>query len=417
MASFQFIHCADLHIDSPLRGLEADVDAPAERIRSATRHAFTALVDRAIELKVAFVLAAGDLYDGEWQDWRTGQFLVSQVGRLSRADIPFIAIRGNHDAESIITRRLSLPEPARLLRSTRPETVTLARLDVSIHGQSFRTRSVTDNIALAYPPHVPGHFNIALLHTSVDGREGHDNYAPCSVAQLRDHGYDYWALGHVHEREVLCRDPWILFPGNTQGRHARETGIKGATLVTVQDGRIIHEPEHLVLDTVRWVQVPVDLAGAADEDAALALVRASVAAAVDSAGGRLLAARILLKGVCQAHGVLNRDPGATRDKIRIDALALAGADAIWTEHVSIRTESPLAEKATNSLLLSALDGIDRDTLGATIAEYCRDMLNRAPGLRDALGVDHVAVTAAGGDIKADLLDRARALLLSRLNEG
>jgi DNA repair protein SbcD/Mre11 len=417
MASFQFIHCADLHIDSPLRGLEADADAPAERIRGATRHAFVALVDRAIELNVAFVLAAGDLYDGEWQDWRTGQFLVSQVGRLSRGQIPFIAIRGNHDAESIITRRLTLPEPARLLRANRPETVTLSRLDVSIHGQSFRTRSVTDNIALAYPPHVPGHFNIGLLHTSVDGRAGHDDYAPCTVGQLRDHGYDYWALGHVHEREILCRNPWVVFPGNTQGRHIREPGVKGVTLVTVQDGRISREPEHLVLDTVRWAQIPVDLTGAVDEDTALALVRASVAAAIGSADGRLLAARILLRGACQAHGVLSRDPGATRDKIRIDALALAGADAIWTEHVSIRTDPPDTELATNSLLLSALEGIDQDTLGATVAEYCRDMLNRAPGLRDALGADHTAVAAAAGDIKADLLARARALLLSRLGEA
>src|SRR6478752_2746848 len=112
MASFRFLHCADLHIDSPLRGLEADPDGPADRIRGATRDAFTALVDYAIARKIDFVVAAGDLYDGDWQDWRTGQFLVREVGRLSRHGIPFVTISGNHDARSVITRQLRLQAPA-----------------------------------------------------------------------------------------------------------------------------------------------------------------------------------------------------------------------------------------------------------------------------------------------------------------
>ena len=109
MATFRFLHCADLHLDSPLRGLEANPDAPADRIRCATRRALVNLVDFVLREKLDFVVAAGDLYDGEWQDWRTGQFLVTQIGRLSAAGIPFVAIRGNHDAESVITRRLRMP--------------------------------------------------------------------------------------------------------------------------------------------------------------------------------------------------------------------------------------------------------------------------------------------------------------------
>ena len=123
MATFRFLHCADLHLDSPLRGLEADPDAPVEKIRGATREALKNLVDFAVNERVDFVIAAGDLYDGDWQDWRTGHFLTGQIARLTAAGIPFVAIRGNHDAESVITRRLRIAgDTARLLDHRRPET-------------------------------------------------------------------------------------------------------------------------------------------------------------------------------------------------------------------------------------------------------------------------------------------------------
>jgi DNA repair exonuclease SbcCD nuclease subunit len=418
MASFRFLHCADLHIDSPLRGLEADPDAPAARIRAATREAFVALIDFAIAQNVAFVLAAGDLYDGEWQDWRTGQFLIGQLGKLARATppIPFIAIRGNHDAESIITRRLDLPTPAKMLNANRPDTVHLHDLGVRIHGQSFRTREVTDNLATAYPTPEPGMLNIGLLHTSVDGREGHASYAPCSVEQLRNHGYDYWALGHVHTREVLSQDPWIVFPGNTQGRHARETGSKGATIVTVQDGRIT-KVEPVIFDTVRWAQVRVELDPTADEDAALALTRAYLADALNAADGRLLAARILLTGATTAHTALNRDVGAIRAKICADALVLGGIGEIWIESVAVNVTPPGDRDEIPSWLAPEIARLTADELAAEAATYCRRLLDHAGPLRDALGPDHPAVAAARDELTTELVERARNLLLARYAEN
>src|SRR5580698_1939089 len=273
MASFRFIHCADLHIDSPLRGLEADPDAPVARIRAATRDAFTALVDYALAERVDFIVAAGDLYDGEWQDWRTGQFLARQVARLSDANIPFIAIRGNHDAQSVISRELRLREPARELSARRPETVPLEHLGVAIHGQSFANAAVRDDLRKAYPPPVPGMFNIGLLNTNVDGRPGHENYAPSALTDLRAHGYQYWALGHVHTRAELADDPWVIYPGNVQGRSVRETGPRGAYLVAVAENKVVSPPEFLPFDTVRWEVLTVDAGGAEDIDAVLTLTR------------------------------------------------------------------------------------------------------------------------------------------------
>ena len=421
MSSFRFLHCADLHIDSPLRGLEADPDAPAEHIRNATRDAFTALVDHALDQQVDFVVAAGDLYDGDWPDWRTGQFLLGQVGRLSQAGIPFVGIQGNHDAESVITRHLRWGPPAVLLPANKPATHELPDLQVAIHGQSFATRAARDNLALGYPPPRAGWFNIGLLHTSLDGnRPGHADYAPCSVEQLQAHGYDYWALGHIHGREQHGPDPWIVFPGNLQGRHIRETGAKGAVVVTVRDGRA-QAPEFISFDTIRWQRLIIDLPHDADEDRALDLARAALLDAVAAADGRLLATRITLRGACRAHAMLSRDVGAVREKLRAEAATCAGPDAVWVENVELLTRPSLdavglRQRAdATGQLARAIETIGLDSIGSDIQEYCRAMLDRAAGLRGAIGEDHAAVLAAAGQpLPAELLQQARDLLLARL---
>ena len=165
--------------------------------------------------------------------------------------IPVIMIAGNHDAANKMTRALRLPENVRFLAHERPETVLLEDLGVAIHGQSFAKPAVIENLAVAYPKPVTGCSNIALLHTGMGGVDGHERYAPCTLDDLRTRGYDYWALGHVHTRQVLCKEPQVVFAGNVQGRHIRETGPKGCLLVTIgTDQRI--ETAFERLDQVRW---------------------------------------------------------------------------------------------------------------------------------------------------------------------
>ena len=421
MTSFRFLHCADLHLDSPLRGLEADPDAPADTIRAATRKALTNLVDHALNERVDFVVAAGDLYDGDWQDWRTGHFLIGEIKRLDQAGISFIAIRGNHDADNVMTKNLRFPGTrSRLLNHRQPETIRLDTVPVSIHGQSFATRAVTENIARAYPRPDPDRFNIGLLHSAIDGRDGHDHYAPCSLDQLRDHGYEYWALGHVHKREILSREPWVVFPGNVQGRHANETGAKGAMLVTVTGNRVT-DAAFVPLDVMRWARVPVEPDAAAGEEAVLSAVRDALSGELARADGRLLAVRIALSGVTAAHDLLTRDPGAMREKIRAEALAVAGAGMIWIETVEVATRPPARAAAAEQSgaigqLIRALDAIGPDDLREGMRVYAASMLDRAPMLRQALDADHAAARLGEDETPAELIQRARDLLLGFLVE-
>ena len=181
---FKFIHAADVHLDSPLRGLSRYESAPAESIRYACRRAFENLVDLAIEEKVAFVLLAGDLYDGDWKDYNTGIFLSQQMGRLGQHNILVFTVAGNHDAANRMTKALDSPTNMSILSSRKVETIKLDDLSVAIHGRSFGTQHVDENLAAGFPAAQKGVFNIGLLHTSLDGREGHAVYAPCSIDDL-----------------------------------------------------------------------------------------------------------------------------------------------------------------------------------------------------------------------------------------
>jgi exonuclease SbcD len=331
----KLVHAADLHLDSPLRGLQRYEGAPVERIRGATRRALENLVELCLAEEASLLLIAGDLYDGNWKDYSTGLFFAKQMSRLRQAGIRVVLIRGNHDAASQITRSLHLPENVIELSTRKPETRVFEDLGVAIHGQGFPTRAVTDDLALRYPAAVGGLVNIGLLHTCATGRDGHDPYAPCTIETLISKGYDYWALGHVHAREILARDPWIVFPGNLQGRHARETGAKGATLVMIKDGRVAGV-EHHPLDVVRWVVCEVDTSAAASFDDVLGIARERLESEAAAAEGRTLALRLDLAGATAAHEDLEAERERCEQALRALANDVPG-EGLWIERIRFRT--------------------------------------------------------------------------------
>jgi DNA repair exonuclease SbcCD nuclease subunit len=262
----RFIHCADLHLDSPLRGLERYEGAPAQEMREATRRSFANIIDLAVEREVDFVLVAGDVFDGDWLDFNTGLFFANQLRRLADADIRVFIVRGNHDALSKISKTVTLPKNVHVFKSSKPETIIDKHLGFAIHGQSFATGVVTDDLSAQYPDALAGLINIGLLHTALAGREGHESYAPTTSEKLSSKGYHYWALGHVHNREIVREDPWIVFPGNTQGRNARELGEKGCMVVEGDADEGIRSVEFVATDVARWQHLRLDVADAITMD-------------------------------------------------------------------------------------------------------------------------------------------------------
>jgi DNA repair exonuclease SbcCD nuclease subunit len=413
---FTFLHAADLHLDSPLLGLSRYEGAPVEAIRRATRRAFEKLIDLAVDEQVAFVLLAGDLLDGEWRDHQTGIFLNKQFGILERKNIRVLIVAGNHDAASRITKALQPPRNVIYLSTRKPESVSLDDIGVVVHGQGFRDQKTVENLAKDFPKGERGKFNIGLLHTSLDGREGHATYAPCSLDDLKSKGYDYWALGHAHQREVVCEDPLVILPGCTQGRHARETGAKGCTVVRVDDGRVVSH-KHVALDVVRWVHLKIDASGIEDEVELNDKVRNAVRVELGGMDDMLLALRVIVEGVTELHRQLLASFERWRDQVRAVAAEI-GNDRVWVEKVVLRTRGKKRLE-------------DGAVLGESLAGLLASVMTQAATIESVPGLAQVLAELksklppdfeegedgfdpARPDVVAEVIEEAKALLQSRL---
>lgn len=401
------VHAGDIHLDSPLRGLERLGDRDlAQRLRLATRQALCNLIERTIETRASALVLAGDIYDGDWKDYATGRFFVEQMAVLADAGIPVLLAAGNHDAASIITKSLTLPSNVHAFSTDKAETKIHEDIGIAFHGQGFAERAVLKNLASHYPEPEPGLINVGVLHTSAAGYADHDPYAPCSIDDLKSKGYEYFALGHIHKHEVLCEGrTTAAFSGNLQGRHVKETGPKGALWVTLRAGKPAHL-EFEPLDVARWENLTIDVAECEDLEDVLEVVQESLTAARTAADDRPLVARLTLVGTSRAAGdlsdharveaefdLLSTRLGVALERIRTQVVPpesrvvlpaaqldnlreLAGREAFDGEHVqallqpiSARTDAPLRR-------LGLLEDVDHEVLVTTALNDLMGRLSR-----------------------------------------
>lgn len=400
MGGFRFIHAADLHLDSPFAGLSGVPETVRAVLRESTFTALSRLVELAVREKADFVLIAGDVYESADRSLRAQVRFGQAMKRLAESGISAFVVHGNHDPLDGRSAKLDLPGDVRVFPPGRAERVPVVLRDrghvADIWGISYPAAAVRDNYAQllgkedagpgvesagaaggaapgahSQPTAVSGAgrrpYRIGLLHANVDGARDHADYAPCTLRELAVSGLDYWALGHVHTRRVLHERPYVVYPGNLQGRSIRETGAKGCYLAEVDDTgetRLEFHP----LDGVRWLRRTVSIAGLSAEQELKDRLELALEEARLAAGGRPAVLRLELEGRGPLHRPLQNSLAAELlEELRLtetvrggltEALPSgmpleSGYDFVWPEAMKLRTapEADLKELASSEGLL------------------------------------------------------------------
>lgn len=319
MSQLRFIHAADLHLDTPFRGLQEVNEAIAQRLSQATFTAFDHLIHRALREKVDFLLVAGDIYEQSERSLRAQLRFRDGLALLAQQGIPSYVVHGNHDPLDGWISRVEFPPEVTVFGSDRVTSVTYARDGVAvarIHGISYPTAKVSDDFGRGFQREGSEPFQIGLFHCNVGGDPNHAAYAPRSLKELEECRLDYWALGHVHERKVLSEwNPFVAYPGNLQGRHIREAGPRGALLVETEGSRVT-DHRFLNLQDVRWEKVLIDIAGLESVDGLVERVQEELEARWEEAEGCSLVLRIHLTGRGPLHKELTRGLEALLERLR-----------------------------------------------------------------------------------------------------
>ncbi len=330
----KILHTADIHLDSPLKSLALRDETLRDTVHTATRTAFTRIIDTALRENVAALLIAGDLFDGAERSAKTAAFLISEFDRLKVANIPAFYIKGNHDAENPITGELNLPENVHVFDG-RGGKIQLGERDIWIHGVSFSGRQALESLLPKFHAPVADAINIAMLHTSLSGAKGHDTYAPCTINELGEMGFDYWALGHIHKRQVHSQTPWIVMPGIPQGRDIGEASAKSATLLHINDGEITIE--EVPTSAAEFIELQIDISACENDDLIRAELRQNlqiIAKNMRSDAGIL---RLTLSGTNARKWQIQRDQALW---IETCAELARDTDRLWLEKLHFDLKTP-----------------------------------------------------------------------------
>lgn len=257
MASIRFIHSADLHLGSPFSGMKGLGSEQWKKLQNSTLAAFERLISYTLETRPDFLLIVGDVYDGEDRNLRAQHRFQQGMEQLDEAGIPVFLSHGNHDHLSGGAASFELPSNVHVFHdSVENMTLPVGGATVKIAGFSYGRRHVTESMIEHYPSKEAGVVQIGMLHGSEESDTEHAVYAPFRKEQLLAKNYDYWALGHIHKRQQLSMDPPIVYPGNLQGRHRKESGPKGFYDVVLTDGHA--DLKFIAAEAVRFDRISVD---------------------------------------------------------------------------------------------------------------------------------------------------------------
>jgi DNA repair protein SbcD/Mre11 len=410
MTAFRFIHCSDLHIDSPFKGLGSQVPFLTERLRESTFNSFHNIVKLAMEKEVDAVLIAGDIFDGADRSLQAQLKFRRGLLELSKKNIPSFIVHGNHDPSNSWSHSLEWPETTTIFADNKVESFPVTRDGKNlawIYGISYSQKEVNENLALKFKRDQKQGFAIGLLHTNVGQQAGHNNYAPCTLQDLISSDFDYWALGHIHQFKILRENnPCIVYSGNTQSRHIKETGSKGCCLVTLYSDAPANI-EFVATDVVSYRSVKVDVSGVSSINEVMQAIQLQVEdLSKETLTHEGLVVRLLLIGRTIVHSNL-QNPGAAKALVEDIHTVFEGHSPWVLVDLTIQTagtydlDSLKGGKDFVAELLSLCDG--NDQLQGKIQEAIKPVFESWTGRKYIESEDIQAITLKSRDLALDQL--------------
>ncbi len=410
--TLRFAHAADLHLDSPFRGLSALSPDASRRLHRALFQALDSLVELCIENEVCFLLVAGDVFDWQTPSLKAQLHFRDGLARLARKGVRSFVVLGNHDPLAGKGLPIGWPDGVHVFGSSDVETVFVdgpgGRI-AAISGISHQGPGDVRNLVSMFPRSREDCFHVGLVHANLGPHTGHAPYAPCTMEDLRSRGMDYWALGHVHTRRVLSRDPWVVYPGNIQGLSIREQGARGCYLVEVEEGGAI-SLDFRPLDGVRWALAEVSITGVSHLDLLEEAIEKEIGRLVADAGGRALVCRIRLTGCGRLYHLLGKRDAAGELVARQRERFSGGTELVWIQDLVLdclpEIDLEARGKAGDLLgqVLRVADSLEED--GERLEESLKEVLAPLYSHPLARGV----LEGPGRDELEQVLHRARGLL-------
>jgi len=343
MTRLRFVHAADLHLDSPFGGLRSIAPEIAETLYQATFDAYNNIIDLCIQEQVDALLIAGDIFDSADRSLRAQRKFVDGLNRLEEANIRSFVCHGNHDPLNGWEAQIAFPGSCHRFGSELEQVPVFEDEPdrAVVYGVSYPQREVRDNLVPLFSAIEPKPFTIGLLHANVGNNTEHDSYAPCTLSDLEETGIDYWALGHVHTRQVLLEaNPTVVYPGNPQGRHPNEPGARGVYIVEVGDAGQV-SLDFRAVDVVRWASLEIDINALETEQSLFDKIDQELALCRDNADGRDVIFRLVLSGRGSLHDSLRRQ-GFVDDLLEgVNETLSREHPFMWCERLQASTSLPI----------------------------------------------------------------------------
>lgn len=384
MNHFSFIHASDLHLDSPFKGVTARSPVIANILRSATFDAFDNLVQLCIDKEAKFLLIAGDIYDGADRSLRAQLKFFDGLKRLVDHNIASFVAHGNHDPLDGWSSTIKWPSGVHIFGADQVETKMVeinGKPVASVSGISHGRKNETDNLALKFQAAgadlLRDLFKIGILHCNCGNNPDYEAYAPCRPENLTGAAFDYWALGHVHEKKILSKNPYIVYPGNTQGLSIRESGERGCYFVSVTDNLHV-DVEFFPLDIVRWFSVEISIADISSINALDLKIAEVIDGFRKEAKKRPVICRISLIGRGPIYKDLGRETAIPELLERVQEEWLEQEPFVWVQDINMNCLPEIGPEQRRKI---------NDLLGQVLcaSKELRDMINEKSGNQEVAG--------------------------------